>query len=152
MTADDPLAHLDFEPEEQPEVAPNIVRRMALFDVALNAKEIAEAVGLPPISEEQAVAERDASLVRLTRVNRLDPAITDHTEFMAAVFVKIQREAYRAAHGGDDMPDEAWQSSYDHLQHMLNTTCMSLVSVLVELGALHLDPQWQQPSEQEHKG
>lgn len=147
----DDLSHLDFDPEE-PGVGdvpvPLLIHRAALFDVAENAKDLAEAVGLPPISAEQAATEREASTRRLFTTGRLNPALADHSAFLAAVFVRIQREAYRSQHDGTDLPDESWQSAYDHLQHMLNTTTVSAVSMLVELGALHVDSKWQQPSEQ----
>lgn len=143
----DDLSHLDFEPEEPtPWPTPVIMHRRALFDATVNAKEIAEAVGLPPISDEQAVAERQASIARLFVTGRLNPALSDHSDFMAAVFIRIQKEAAQAQ--GVDVPDESWTSAYDHMRHMLNVTTVSAISLMVDLGALHLDPQWQQPSEQ----
>lgn len=144
---DDPLAHLDFEPEEpMPGPSIEVMHRRALFDAAVNAKELAEAVGLPVISEEQAVAEREASLARLYATGRLNPALADHTNFMAGVFIAIQKEAARTQ--GLAVPDESWQSAYDHLRSMLNVSTVSAISLMVDLGALHLDPEWQQPSEQ----
>lgn len=145
--SDDPLAHLDFEPEEpMPGPSIEVMHRRALFDATVNAKELAEAVGLPPISDEQAVAEREASLARLHTTGRLNPALEDHANWMASVFVRIQKEASQAQ--GLDVPDDSWMSAYDHLRSMLNVTTVSAISLLVDLEALHLDQEWQQPSEQ----
>lgn len=145
----DDLSHLDFEPEDAPQYPPPVVmHRRALFDATVNAKELAEAVGLPPISDEQAVAERQASVDRLFATGRLNPALDDHSAFMAAVFIRIQKEA--AQRDGTVVPDESWKAAYDHLRSMLNVTTVSAVSLMVDLGALHLDPQWQQPSEQKN--
>jgi len=147
MADDDPLAHLDFEPEEpMPGPSVEVMHRRALFDATVNAKEIAEAVGLPPISDEQAAAEREASVQRLFVVGRLAPALEDHANFMAAVFIRIQKEA--AQREGHGIPDESWSTAYDSMRSMLNVTTMSAVSLMVDLGALHLDPEWKQPSEQ----
>lgn len=146
MTEEDPLAHLDFHVEGMDEVTPVVVHRWALYDVAVNAKELAEAVGLPPISVEQDVSEREASLKRLLKVNSLDPAISTHTAFLASVFLQVQRAAAQQQ-GLPPVPDESWQAAYDHLRHMLYTSGTSLLSALVELGALHVDESWQQPSE-----
>lgn len=147
---DDPLAHLDFEPEGDPPPLDHhmldIIHRKALFDIAVNAKELAEAVGLPPISDEQAVAEREASVKRLFVTGRLNPALTDHTDFAAAVFVRIQKESARQQ--GMPVDDETWRAAYDSVRSMLNVTTVSAISLMVDLGALHVDPEWQQPSEQ----
>lgn len=146
----DDIEHLDFEPEEPTPFPPvEVIHRRVLFDATVNAKEIAEAVGLPPISDEQAVAEREASVQRLYYTGRLNPALQDHSDFMAAVFVRIQREA--AKRDGLDVPDDSWTSAYDHLRSMLNVTTVSAISLLVDLGALHLDHEWQQPSEQQEQ-
>lgn len=149
MTDEDPLAHLDFEPEHPLPtwLRPiDVVHRQALFDATVNAKEIAEAVGLPAISDEQAVAERAASIKRLYTTGRLNPALEDHSNWLASVFVRIQKEA--AHQQGVPVPDESWTSAYDHLRSMLNVTTVSAIALLVDLGALHLDSEWQQPSEQ----
>lgn len=145
---DDPIAHLDFEPGEPVPALPpiEVMHRRALFDAVVNAKDIAEAVGLPPISDEQAVAERKASIERLHATGRFNPALADHSAFMAATFIAIQKA--QAQHQGLDVPDDSWSSAYDHLVSMLNVTTVSAISLLVDLGALHVDPQWQQPSEQ----
>lgn len=146
----DDISHLDFEPDEPTPALPpiEVMHRRALFDATVNAKELAEAVGLPPISDEQAVAEREASVERLFSTGRLNPALEDHSAFLAAVFVRVQREASKAQ--GLDVPDESWQSAYDHLRSMLNVTTVSAISLMVDLGALHVDHEWQQPSEQRH--
>jgi hypothetical protein len=144
----DDLSHLDFDPEEPPPFpSVEVLHRRALFDATVNAKEIAEAVGLPPISDEQAIAERAASVQRLFVTGRLNAGLMDHSDFMAAVFIRIQKEA--AKRDGLDVPDESWASAYDHLRSMLNVTTVSAISLLVDLGALHLDNEWQQPSEQQ---
>lgn len=145
MTED--IGHLDFEPEDpSPWPTPVVMHRRALFDAAVNAKELAEGVGLPPISDEQAVAERAASNQRLFVVGRLTPALEDHSDFMAAVFIRIQKEAAKVQ--GVEVPDDSWTSAYDSMRHMLNVTTVSAISLMVDLGALHVDQQWQQPSEQ----
>lgn len=149
MTNEDPLAHLDFEPEHSlpPGLRPlDVIHRQALFDATVNAKDLAEAVGLSPISDEQAVAERAASTARLAVIGRLNPALADHSNFMSAVFNRIQREAAKTQ--GLHVPDESWVAAYDHLRSMLNVTTVSAISLMVDLGALHVDPEWQQPSEQ----
>ena len=148
MTGD--IEHLDFEPEGEPSFPSiEVLHRRALFDAVVNAKEIAEAVGVPPISDEQAIAERAASVRRLFVTGRLNDGLLDHSDFLAAVFIRIQKES--AQRDGLDVPDESWASAYDHLRSMLNVTTVSAISLLVDLGTLHLDPEWQQPSEQQEQ-
>lgn len=123
-----------------------VVHRQALFDVAQNGKDIAEFVGLPPISEEVADMERRASHDRLHRVSGLFPGVSDHAAFLAAVFVRVQQAA--AEENGVEAPEGAWHAAYDAMTSMITTACMSMMSLYVDMGLVHLDPAWEQPSEE----
>lgn len=114
--------------------------------VAENAEQLAVAIGLPPISEEVAESERRAAQERLARIVRLVPAINDQADFLSAMYVRIQRD--QAAAQGMPVHDIDWQPVRDFNFHMLNTSGMALVALLVDLGVLHLDAEWTPPSEQ----
>jgi hypothetical protein len=111
--------------------------------VAENAEQLAVAIGLPPISEEVAEAERKDAQKRLERIALVKPAIQDQADFLSAMYVRIQRD--QAAAGGMPVHDIDWQPVRDFNFHMLNTSGMALVAILVDLGVLHLDAEWSAP-------
>lgn len=123
-----------------------VIHRQTLHMVATNAEELAVAIGLPPVSEEVADAERQAAQERLERIARVKPAIEDQARFLAAMYVRVQRD--QAAAAGLPVHDIDWQPVLDFNFHMLNTSGMALVAILVDLGVLHLDAEWTPPSEQ----
>lgn len=123
-----------------------VIHRQTLHMVAENAEQLAVAIGLPPISEEVAESERRAGQERLERIAMVKPAINDQADFLAAMYVRIQRD--QAAAAGMPVHDIDWQPVRDFNFHMLNTSGMALVALLVDLGVLHLDAEWTPPSEQ----
>lgn len=126
----------------------HVVHRQTLHMVAENAEQLAVAIGLPPISEEVAEAERADAQKRLARIARVKSAIQDQADFLSAMYVRIQRDQAEAA--GMPVHDIDWQPVRDFDFHMLNTSGMALVALLVDLGVVHLDPEWvdEPPSEQ----
>lgn len=126
-----------------------IINRQILFDVATNGKELAEAVGLPPISDEVAEMERKDSARRLHTIGRLFPSVQDHSEFLAAVFMHQRIVSMEAE--GQQIDDASIKQAYDSFTHMLNAAGRSLIAILVDLGALEVTPDWAQPSEQEQE-
>jgi hypothetical protein len=124
----------------------HVIHRQTLHMVAENAEEIAVAVGLPPISEEVAGAERQDAQKRLECIAMVKPAINDQAAFLSAMYTRIQRD--QAAAGGMPVHDIDWQPVQEFNFHMLNTSGMALVALLVDLGVLHLDADWVPPSEQ----
>lgn len=111
--------------------------------VAENAEELARVIGLPPISDELVEAEQKAALQRLARIAGVMDAITDQAAFLAAMYVRIQRGQAEAA--GMPVHDIDWAPVSQFNFHMLNTSGMALVALLVDLGVLHLDAEWETP-------
>jgi len=126
-----------------------VVHRQTLFDIAENAKELCEFVGLPPISDEVADMERKDSTKRLDRVRRFAPAVEDHAKWMAACITTVQREQARA-NGFPVADDDApWIAASEGTFHVINSSVMSALALFVDLDALTINEDWQQVSEQE---
>jgi hypothetical protein len=122
-----------------------IRHRQTLFDVVANASEVATAVGLPPISDEVAQMERKASMERLRKVEMYGRVIDDHTKWLAAIFC-FSHKADALEHGVE-LPDEQWVTHSEMIRSMLLPTSMSLLALLVDVGAVHIDEKWKSPEQ-----
>lgn len=123
-----------------------VIHRQTLHMVATNAEEIANAIGLPPVSEEVADEERKAAQKRLERVVQTKFAVEDQASLLSAVYTRIQKDQAKA--NGMPVHDIDWAPVQQTMFHWLNVNGMALIALLVDLGVLHLDADWEPPSEQ----
>lgn len=123
-----------------------VIHRQTLHMVADNAEPLALAVGLPPISAELAEMERRDAQLRLGRIAALVPLIHDQADFLSALFTRVQKDQAEA--NGMPVHEIDWQPVHQVIFSQLNSTTMASVALLVDLGVLHLDPEWVTPSEQ----
>lgn len=121
----------------------HVIHRQTLHMVAENAEQLAVAMGLPPISEEVAGQERKDAQKRLERIARTKEAIKDQALFLSALYMRIQRDQAEAQ--GMPVHDIDFEPVREFNFHMLNTSGMALVAILVDLGVLHLDADWESP-------
>lgn len=120
-----------------------VIHRQTLHMIATNAEEIAAAVGLPRISEEVADQERKDAKKRLDRVAKLTNAVEDQASLLSAVYTRIQKDQAEA--NGMPVHDIDWAPVQQTMFHWLNVNGMALIALLVDLGVLHLDAEWQAP-------
>ena len=116
-------------------------KRQALYDVFANADGIAESIGLGGTSPDVGAMERAASNARLDSVRGMAPVLRDHCDFLAGVFIRIQRGQYEAEHGEgstSQVSDEEWNGTYNHLREMTYMAALSGVTLLIETQHLAL--------------
>jgi hypothetical protein len=110
-------------------------KRQIIYDVFANAAQMAPALGLPGISPDVDEMERRASNERVKAVEDIQVAMHDHANFLAAVFIRLQRGQYEAEHGEGStaqVSDDEWESTYNHLRGMLYAGLLSGVTLLVD--------------------
>ena len=114
-----------------------ILMRQAIYDSMLEPAEgIAEALGLPPISDEVAEMEEEASQKRLERFASLIPFIDSHSDLAS----RITSAAYLL----DDEDDQDTAKLIEHLEDKLVdlfkivaiSSSVSCISTLFNLGLL----------------
>lgn len=108
---------------------PGFVRQV-IYDTRLaGSEQIAQELGLPPVSTEVEEMEEKASEERLAQIHHLIPMIASHSEIAA----QIALAAYKTGGGGE--PTE-------HLEHMVRvlsfSSALSCVSTLAELGLIEV--------------
>lgn len=113
-----------------------ILIRQTIYDTMLEPAEgIAEAMGLPPISDEVADMEADASQERLESIARLLPFIESHSDIAS----RIAAAAYAL---DDDMDVENilnlsegdYEKIYSLFKIVAMSSSISCISTLVNLG------------------
>lgn len=77
---------------------PVLIRQVIYDTMLMPAEEIAEAIGLPPISDEVAEMEERASQERLERLATLIPFIDSHADIVS----KIAASAYMLEDDGSE--------------------------------------------------
>ena len=110
-------------------------KRQVIFDVFAHAELMGESLGLGGISPDVAVMERKASDTRVLATMPLQEEMHEHANFLAAVFIRIQRGQFEAEHGEGstkEVSDDEWQNTYDHLRGMLYACLLSGVTLLVD--------------------
>lgn len=111
-----------------------VLMREIIYDAMLNPIEgIAESLGLPPISDEVAEMEIDASEERLHNIAGLLPFIDAHADIAA----KIATAAYML---DEDNTDDVSAEQLEHLTHLFRmvalSSAVSCVSTLVNIGLI----------------
>ena len=122
---------------------PVIVYRQLLFDLCQDGRGIAEAIGLPRISDEVAEMEARDSAERQRRMLRFHDAVHDMTGFLGTMFVSAQRAA--AENNGVPFHPAAWELMREQITSMLESSATGVLGILVDMGALHVDPDWAMP-------
>ena len=118
-----------------------ILIRQTIYDTMLEPAEgIAEAMGLPPISDEVADMEADASQERLERIAGLLPFIDSHADMLSRISA--------AAYALDDTPDEKnvfniteddYEKIYSLFKVVALSACISCISTLVNLNLIDVE-------------
>ena len=114
-----------------------ILMRQVIYDTMLMpAEDIANAMGLPPISDEVADMEEQASEKRLQRFSRLLPLIDSHADIAA----KIAVAAYLLE---DNELEENFMQDAETLQRLFRlvalSSSLSCVSTLFNLELIELN-------------
>jgi len=115
-----------------------ILIRQTIYDTMLEPAEgIAEAMGLPPISDEVADMEADASQERLERIATLLPFIDSHSDMAS----RIAAAAYALDDDVDvenilNLTEEDYEKIYSLFKIVAMSSSISCVSTLVNLGLI----------------
>ena len=113
---------------------PVLIRQVIYDSMLIPAEEIAEAMGLPPISDEVAEMEERASQDRLERFSQLIPFIDSHAEISS----KIAVSAY--ALEDDDELEKFGLEDLENLTKLFRlvalSSTLSCVSTLFNLGLI----------------
>jgi hypothetical protein len=113
-----------------------ILIRQTIYDTMLEPAEgIAEAMGLPPISDEVADMEADASQERLESIARLLPFIESHSDIAS----RIAAAAYALDDDMDvenilNLSEEDYEKIYSLFKIVAMSSSISCISTLVNLG------------------
>lgn len=107
------------------------LQRQMLYDAFGEPEEVAELVGLPPISEEGMDAERKAARARAEAIVAVAPLLVHQAQFMAFACATAQLNE------ADEEPDPVQQEA---LHRAFNNIClgavMAAVASAVDLGVL----------------
>ena len=114
-----------------------VLMRQAIYDTMLEpAEEIAAALGLPPISDEVADMETQASQKRLERFASLLPFIDSHSDLCA----RITSSAYLIGDDEDDEENSFPSADSDRIADLFKivaiSSTISCISSLFNLGLL----------------
>lgn len=109
-----------------------VLIRQVIYDTMLTPPEgIADALGLPPISEEVADMEQQASDDRISNLSMLLPFIDAHADIAA----KITTAAYMLEDNSlVELPDEATDSLMELFRLVSLASSLSCISTLFNLG------------------
>lgn len=109
-----------------------ILIRQAIYDSMLEpAEEIADAMGLPPISDEVSEMEERASQERLERFSNLIPFIDAHSDIAS----RIATASYVLGEDGtrEDMPDHELERLSSMFKLVALSSSLSCISSLISL-------------------
>ena len=115
-----------------------ILIRQAIYDTMLEPAEgIADAMGLPPISDEVADMEADASQERLERFANLIPFIDSHSDIAS----RIAAAAYALDDDNDDtnvfnLSEDDYEKIYSLFKIVALSSSISCVSTLFNLNLI----------------
>lgn len=115
-----------------------ILIRQAIYDTMLEPAEgIADAMGLPPISDEVADMEADASQERLERFANLIPFIDSHSDIAS----RIAAAAYALDDDNDDtnvfnLTEDDYEKIYSLFKIVALSASISCVSTLFNLNLI----------------
>lgn len=112
----------------------NVLMREIVYDAMLTPTEgIADLMGLPPISDEVAEMEEQASHDRLSNISELLPFIDAHADIVA----KIATSAYIL---DEDNNEDMGKEQIDQLNYLFRmvslSAAVSCVSTLVNIGLI----------------
>lgn len=117
-----------------------MLARQAVFDTRLSDPQtLGHLLGFPPMSEDVAEMENQASIERVDAIQSLYPIISLHGDIVSEAICK-----YLARTGGpvdEATPDmiEEYENFLRRLcQPVMITACLSLLSVLYEYGLIHI--------------
>ena len=115
---------------------PVLIRQVIYDTMLMPAEGIAEAMGLPPISDEVAEMEEDASQERLERFAQLIPFIDSHADISA----RIATAAYMLEDEDLDDLEHFDIGDADNMTKLFRlvslSSSMSCVSTLLNLGLI----------------
>ena len=115
-----------------------ILIRQTIYDTMLEpAEQIAEAMGLPPISDDVADMEADASQARLERIAGLLPFIDSHSDLTS----RIAAASYALDDDVDaenilKLNEDDYEKIYSLFKIVAMSSSISCVSTLVQLGLI----------------
>lgn len=115
-----------------------ILIRQAIYDTMLEPAEgIADVMGLPPISDEVADMEADASQERLERFANLIPFIDSHSDIAS----RIAAAAYALDDDNDDtnvfnISDDDYDKIYSLFKIVALSSSISCISTLFNLNLI----------------
>lgn len=115
-----------------------ILIRQAIYDTMLEPAEgIADVMGLPPISDEVADMEADASQERLERFANLIPFIDSHSDIAS----RIAAAAYALDEDGDDvnvfnLHEDDYEKIYSLFKIVALSSSISCISTLFNLNLI----------------
>jgi len=112
----------------------SVLMREIVYDAMLTPTEgIADLMGLPPISDEVAEMEEQASHDRLSNISELLPFIDAHADIVA----KIATSAYILDEENDESMSKEQIDQLNHLFKMVSlSAAVSCVSTLANIGLI----------------
>ena len=116
-----------------------VLIRQAIYDSMLMPSEaIAEAMGLPPISDEVAEMEEAASQQRLERFSKLLPFIDSHADIAARIAASAYMIEDDETEGDDPLGLEDLEGIVSLFRLVSLASTVSCVSALVNLGLVEM--------------
>jgi hypothetical protein len=114
--------------------------RQAVFDTRISDPQtLSNLLGMPPMSEDVAEMEDDASLDRVESLSALYPLISLHSDVMADAMSKyLARSDSEILANNPDIIDDYETFLKGLCAAVTTTSCVSLLSVLNEHGLIHI--------------
>lgn len=116
---------------------PVLIRQVIYDTMLMPAEDIADAMGLPPISDEVSEMEERASQSRLSRMSSLLPFIDTHAELCAKIATAaylLEDDDFEAS--GGVLSEKDAQQIHNLFQLVSLSAAVSCVSTLFSLGLI----------------
>lgn len=115
------------------EVPVGALARKTIYDSMITTpEEIAEKIGFPPIGEDVAEMEREASILRLKRIDPLVGIISVQSRIVAEAAAEFQRSLTDAPYS-----EEAFDAVVTAYTAVAFSAACSVISNLLDLDILH---------------
>jgi hypothetical protein len=108
--------------------------RELLFDSQMrNPLAIADALGLPPISDELADKEFEESEKRIAKVDWLIPIFGAISHLLSSAYIS---QSMIASEGDEEIPDEFWELLHNRLETFGVSVLLTTISTLQDTGII----------------
>jgi len=116
------------------EVPIGTLARKTLYDSMIgDPEEVAELLEFPPISDEVAQMEREASIARLDRVSIFVPIVSVQSQVIARASVEFQN-----AYSETEYPESVMSAMQDAYSAVAFSAALAVLSNLLDLDIIHM--------------